>query len=151
MLSGTSAGFAYGAHGVWSWHRSGSEFRGQEFSGEPFEWDTALCLEGAWDAGFARYIFEEYKLFGIQPAQDLLVERNPEVRCAMTRDMKKWVVYSPCSQSIFLKTPLQECPDVLSIELPRRKIFYPRVISRNGVLQVDLPPFNSDFLLLNVR
>lgn len=151
LLSGASAGFTYGAHGVWSWHRNGSEFRGQEFSGEPFEWDTALYLEGAWDAGFARYIFEEYKLFGMQPAQDLLVEKSPEVRCAMVRDMKKWVVYSPCSQSILLKISSQECPDVLGIELPQRKVFYPRVISRNGVLQVDLPPFNSDFLLLGIR
>lgn len=37
LLSGASAGFAYGAHDIWPWHRNSSEFKGQEFSGEPFE------------------------------------------------------------------------------------------------------------------
>lgn len=107
-----------------------------------------MCFEGAWDAGFAGYLFEKHKLFGIPPAQDLLIKSDSEVRCAMTQDMKKWVVYSPCSQSVLLKISPQEYPDVLGVELPQRKIFYPRLISQDGILRVGLPPFNSDFLLL---
>lgn len=148
LLSGASAGVTYGAHGIWSWHRKGLEFKGHEFSGEPFEWDTALYFEGAWDVGFAKHLFEQYELFGVQPAQDLLVTQNPEVRCGITKDAKRWVVYSPSSQTILLKIPSQECSKVLGIELTHRKIFHPLAAFRDSVLQIDLPPFNSDFLLL---
>ena len=66
-----------------------------EFSGEPFEWRDALRLEGAWDAGFAKKIFEEYCLFELEPAQNLLVNSIEEIRVAKSKDEEKLAIYSP--------------------------------------------------------
>ncbi|HZG78762.1 MAG TPA: DUF4038 domain-containing protein, partial [Paenibacillus sp.] len=42
VLSGAKAGFAYGAHGIFSWHRRGAAFTSEAWSKIPFDWRTAL-------------------------------------------------------------------------------------------------------------
>lgn len=67
VLSGAKAGVAYGAHGIWSWHKKGKEFCSVPFSGVPYDWRTALRLKGAWDAVFAKWMMESFRLFTIEP------------------------------------------------------------------------------------
>jgi hypothetical protein len=52
----------------------------------PYPWQDALRLPGAWDAAFARWLWERYGLFDVQPAQQLLVREDDEVR--VSRDPK---------------------------------------------------------------
>ncbi|MBB3128444.1 hypothetical protein FHS19_003098 [Paenibacillus rhizosphaerae] len=47
LLAGAKAGFTYGAHGMWSWHREDERFlNGESLPG----WETAMRFEGAWEA-----------------------------------------------------------------------------------------------------
>ncbi|MBE0478916.1 DUF4038 domain-containing protein [Candidatus Aerophobetes bacterium] len=148
LLSGACAGVTYGAHGIWCWHRVGAEFRGVEFSGEPFEWDIALSFQGAWDVAFAKYIFEQYKLFGLQPVEDVLSGAPSEIRFAITPDRSRFAIYSPNTQSITLKMNLKEFSNVIGINLTTRHIIYPQIVLESGVSKIKKLPCNSDVLFL---
>ena len=94
LLSGARMGITYGAHGVWSCHRRGMNFLNAQRSFEPYAWDEALLLDGAWDVGFARYLFETYNLFAANPAA-IVRSDDPEIRAAATADLSTLAVYSP--------------------------------------------------------
>jgi hypothetical protein len=81
LLSGAKMGVAYGAHGVWSCHREGMGFVQPQWKFVPYDWQEALRLPGAWDAALARWLFERYELYDVEPA-DLLAREDPEVRVA---------------------------------------------------------------------
>jgi hypothetical protein len=59
VVGGASAGVAYGAHGLWGWHRNGDPFTSVHFSGTPLDWREALFLPGADDAVACRRIVEQ--------------------------------------------------------------------------------------------
>ena len=61
-------GIAYGAHGIWMFHRRGMHFLNSDRSFEPFNWHEALSFQGGWDVGFAKWIFETYNLFDLNPS-----------------------------------------------------------------------------------
>jgi hypothetical protein len=94
LLSGAGAGFAYGAHGVWCWHRAGARFTSVPFSGLPFDWRTALRLGGAWDATFAGSLAERHAIMSMEPSR-LVVNDTPEIRMAMSADRRRFAVYVP--------------------------------------------------------
>jgi hypothetical protein len=85
LLSGAKMGITYGGHGIWSCHFEGMGFVQPRYKFVPYDWQEALRLPGAWDAAFAKWLFERYDLFGVEPT-DLLVREDPEVRVA--RDPK---------------------------------------------------------------
>lgn len=147
LLSGAKGGVAYGAHGIWSWHRRGREFRGMEFSGEPFEWRDALRLEGAWDAGFAKKIFEEYHLFDLEPAQHLLLNSVEEIRVAKSQDGEKLAIYSPFADRVTLRFDLRGYK-VVGVDLSRRQWLMPEVTLDRDISTIEMVPQNSDFLFL---
>jgi len=148
LLSGAKAGVTYGAHGIWSWHEKGKEFRGVEFSGEPFEWRDALRLKGAWDVSFAKHIFEEVDLFNLEPAQDLLVNPVEEIRVAKSKDGQKLVIYSPFAGQISLRFNLREYSEVVGIDLSERRWVVPEISFQNNLSVIEMVPLNSDFLFL---
>jgi hypothetical protein len=145
LLSGAKAGVAYGAHGVWSWHRKGKKFWGQKFSGPPFEWDVALRFPGAHDVSFAKWIFEKYDLFGLEPTNSVLVDEIDEIRVAETKD--KVVVYCPYSWDISLR--LDDKPFKWEgIELESRRVFRPRIEASDCYLKVGMAEYNADALII---
>jgi hypothetical protein len=148
LLSGAKMGITYGAHGVWSCHQRGMDFLNKGRSFEPFAWDEALLLDGAWDVGFARYIFEAYDLFAAQPAA-IVVGEDREVRAAATPERTTVAVYSPYAFDLELALDLTGYRCVL-IDLARRRILTPNV--RCGVAsRVEMPPCNADTLFLAVK
>jgi len=68
LLSGAKAGITYGAHGIWNWHHRGLPFGSTNFSSLPFPWHEALRLPGAWDAGYAKWLFESFSLADLSPS-----------------------------------------------------------------------------------
>ncbi len=145
LLSGAKAGTAYGAHGVWSWHKRGKKFWGEKFSGPPFEWSVALRFPGAYDVSFAKWIFEKYDLFGVEPANNRLVDEIEEIRVAETKD--KVVIYCPHSWDISLR--LDSRPFKWEgIELESRRVFKPRIEASGGYLKVAMTEYNSDVLII---
>ncbi|MGQ9748111.1 MAG: apiosidase-like domain-containing protein [Candidatus Caldatribacteriaceae bacterium] len=152
LLGGASAGVSYGAHGIWSWHRRGSEFRGTEFSGEPFEWRIALTFPGAWAASFAKFVFEEFGLFGIQPANELLVGMPDEIRLAGTMNLEKFALYTPLARNIVLRINLEQYEKIIGIDLSKRRFFVPSFSREDvGIWILKMPPYNTDIFILGTK
>jgi hypothetical protein len=148
LLSGAKMGVTYGAHGVWMFHRRGLKFLNAHRSFEPFTWEEALLLDGAWDVGFARWLFESYNLVELNPAP-LVLNEDKEIRAAASADRSKVAVYSPYSFDIELDLDLTgyRC---IQIDLAHRRVMRPEVTpgptSRIGMLRA-----NADALFVAVR
>ncbi|MEA3334633.1 MAG: DUF4038 domain-containing protein [Chloroflexota bacterium] len=154
LLSGAKAGIAYGAQGIWQWHRKGNAYPPAMDDDrpllyrceEPFDWRTALRFDGAWECGFARWLFETYDLFDIEPRQEIL---NPtaNIRMSATGDHSKVVIYSPYATEIQLAVDLSRL-DWRMIVLGDKQIARPEVVARQQGSAIKMPPFNSDMLFI---
>jgi hypothetical protein len=151
LLSGAKAGVTYGAHGIWSWHRKGAEFKGVEFSGEPFEWRTALTFDGAWEASFARFVFERFLLFGMRPAKRLLVGAPQEICLTVAEDGRKFALYTPFAQTVTLQLDVRQYGRYLGIDLERKRFFEPLIRFEEGRAYIEMPPFYGDCLFIGEK
>ncbi|MEM1526601.1 MAG: DUF4038 domain-containing protein [Ignisphaera sp.] len=145
LLSGAKAGIAYGALGIWNWHRRNSIFYGEDFSGPSYDWRTALMFPGANDAAFAKHVFEYYDLFDIKPANDLLINETNEIRVAKGKE--KVVVYVPYSWRVKLNLESNSYTWI-GIDLDSRKMFNPEVLNERAITIVEIPEINNDYLLI---
>jgi hypothetical protein len=148
LLSGAKAGFTYGAHGIWGWHTIGT-FPGVDFSGLPYPWRTALRLQGAWDVGFIKWIFEMYNLFEIEPTNGILND-TPEIRMASTPDGKKVVIYIPFNTDVQVKINLNDY-DCLCVNLTERLVAKPEIQTSGDGSVIKMHDFNADVLVLGFR
>ena len=60
LLAGAKMGITYGGHGVWSSHQKGMDFVSMRRTKQKFmhyDWEYGLKLEGAWEVGFAKWVF----------------------------------------------------------------------------------------------
>ncbi|MBS7648086.1 MAG: DUF4038 domain-containing protein [Candidatus Bathyarchaeia archaeon] len=148
LLSGAKAGTAYGAHGIWSWHKKGKKFWGERFSGIPYEWRAALKFPGAFDASFAKWVFEKYDMFDIEPANEKLLNETPEIRISEGRD--KIAVYTPYNWDIKLRLNGISCKWE-GIELESRRVFKPEVKISSDYSVIEMTDFNSDILFIGFK
>ena len=148
LLSGAKAGVTYGGHGVWSFHRRGMNFLNADRSFEPFDWEQALLLDGAWDVSFAKWIFETYDLVDLDPSE-MLRNDDPEIRAATDATQSKIAVYSPYSFDLELNVDLSGY-DCVQIDLSNRRILTPDVVA-GAASRVYMPPVNGDSLFLAIK
>jgi len=149
LLSGAKAGTAYGAHGIWNWHVRGRKFLGEIYSGMSYDWRTALRFPGAFDAAYAKWLFEKYDLFDIEPANiKLLYNTGSEIRVSMSRD--KIIVYSPYSWDIKLRVD-GSLYRWEGIELESRRFFKPRIELVGDYTVIDMMEFNSDSIIIGIK
>lgn len=80
VVAGATAGTGYAAHGVWSWHRTGSTFTNPQFSGEPADWREALSFAGARDVAVCRRVMEAEHLVGAENVLHGMVTAVPVVQ-----------------------------------------------------------------------
>jgi hypothetical protein len=148
LLSGAKMGVTYGAHGVWSCHRRGMQFLNVQNSFEPFDWDQALLLEGAWDVSYARWLFETYGLFELEPL-DVMLNDDPEIRAAMDADETILAIYAPYPFDIQLNMNLDgwHCR---RIDLASRRVMTPKIMCGERSL-VYMDRFNGDSLLIGEK
>jgi hypothetical protein len=125
LLSGAKMGVTYGAHGIWMFHRRGMKFLNILHSFEPYEWDQALTLEGAWDVGFAKWLFESYNFFALDPA-NIVLNEDREIRAAANPERSKVAIYSPYSFDVDVDFDLTGCRCV-QIDLGSRRVLTPEV------------------------
>jgi len=104
LLAGAKVGITYGGHGVWSCHSAGMGFVQPQWKFVPYDWENALRLPGAWDVGLARWLWEHYALWDVQPAQALLVREDDEVRVAVSE--AALAVYLPHAYDVGLQVDL---------------------------------------------
>jgi hypothetical protein len=147
LLSGAKAGVCYGAHGVWSWHRRGLDFPGKPFSSTPYTGAFAARLPGAWDAGYARWAFETFDLFGIEPVE-AAHDGSEEIRVSATPDRKKIAVYMPHAAEVTFNLEM-EAGSAFLVNLSDRSIVKPVLKAvTGGRTALSLPEVNSDCLLV---
>jgi hypothetical protein len=148
LLSGAKMGVTYGAHGVWSFHKHGMNFLNAQRAFEPYDWDEALRLDGAWDVSFAKYIFERYGLCRTNPV-DIIRNEDKEIRAAASADLTTVAVYAPYAFDIVLDLDLSGY-DCVQIDLAARRILTPNV--QNGAQSfIEMPAVNGDSLFLAIK
>ena len=148
LLNGAKMGFTYGGHGIWFCHFPGMGFVSPTWKFAPYPWEEALRLPGAWDAAFCRWLFEEYGLFDLNPA-DLLAREDPEVAVAASADRAKLALYMPSAYDVGVKLDLGAYRCTLW-DLERRRPMIP-VVEPGEVSTVRMSLFNGDALLIAVR
>jgi hypothetical protein len=149
LLSGAKAGVTYGAHGIWSWHKKGSYYSGIEFIGTPYDWRTALRFKGAWDTAYAKWIFETYKLFDLEPVNCVL-NKTEEIRMSISKDRNKMVIYAPFNVDIELDVDISEYNFIL-FDLENRWVAKPEICSKDGKSTITMHSFNSDVLIIGTK
>ncbi|MBS7638937.1 DUF4038 domain-containing protein [Candidatus Bathyarchaeota archaeon] len=145
LLSGAKAGVAYGAHGIWSWQRLDQEYKYSKVYGMPYPWNIASHFPGAFDAAFAKWIFEKYDLFDVEPANSKLLNETSEIRVAEGAD--KIAVYSPFNTEIKLEI---DCSHYKweGIDLEGRRIFKPKIRDEGKYTVIKMAVFNRDYLVV---
>jgi hypothetical protein len=149
LLSGAKAGVTYGAQGLWSWQQSGDKFGAEGAFGPAYTWRTALRLEGAWDASFAKWIFKNYHLFDLEP-RDLIINDTEEIRAASSSDLETIVIYIPYSTHVRVNRNLEGYSWTL-INLADRHFGKPIIITEGDTSIIEMHEFNSDHLVIGVR
>ena len=149
LLSGANAGITYGAHGIWSFHRKGDHFPNEGFANTPLDWRTALRLPGGWDTAYAKWIFEHYELYDVEPVcfSDNAAE---QIRMAITKDKTKAAIYVPANIQVNLGKDLSDYQRWEAINLSNRYVFVPEVKFAAGKTVIDIHPFNTDVLIIGL-
>jgi hypothetical protein len=148
LLSGAKMGITYGAHGVWSCHHPGMGFVQPEWKFVPYPWEEGLRLPGAWDAAYARWLFEHFSLYDVNPAE-LLVRADPEVAVSASSDRTKIALYMPHAYDAELTVDLggYRCE---VFDLGARRPMVPVVEpGTSSVLRLSM--FNGDALFLALK
>ncbi|WP_019636618.1 DUF4038 domain-containing protein [Paenibacillus fonticola] len=150
LLSGAGAGVTYGAHGIWSWHKKGQRFgvTGEGFD-SPYDWQTALKFEGAWDYGFAKWLFEMYELTDLRP-WNIVLKNTEEIRAAATADFTRVAVYIPSNTVLQLDADLSDYQLTL-IDLEQRRFSTPQMTVRDKISIMDMHDFEADVLLIGMK
>ena len=148
LLSGGCAGIAYGAHGIYSWHRVGQRFGaglGEGFDA-PNSWNDAVKYPGAWDYGYMKYIFRIYGIQSLIPA-DIIANPSRDIRCAMTPDQEKYLIYVPNNTCVRLTMNPKDF-EIVTIDLMTRQVAYPEVGEKKGLHFIGMHRFEQDALVI---
>jgi hypothetical protein len=160
ILSGAGAGVAYGAHGIWSWHEPGREFTPADPGVQtPFNcsmpppWREALLFDGAWDAGFARFLFERFDMFSLSPAQDLVADGSDrQIRVAANADRSRLASYVPCELEADIEIELPAAGyRWIRVDLERRRFEEAAVTGTKSRTALPRPAFTGDSLLIGEK
>jgi hypothetical protein len=149
LLSGANVGITYGAHGIWNWYKQGKGYAAGEVFDKPYDWRKALRLRGSWDVAYAKWIFETYDLFDVNPMEKILNETK-EIRIAGTADYSKVAIYVPYNTIIKVDMDLTVY-DLNIIDLEDKHVGKPSLEVENGVSVIDIHDFNSDVLIVGVK
>jgi hypothetical protein len=131
LLSASTAGVSYGAHGVWSWETEPQEPLNHEGTGVAKPWDEAMQLPGSEDLKHLANLFVSVDGWTLRPAQDLLAQQpgvdDPTkfVAAARSEEGDLAVAYLPEGGEVMIDT------EGLASDL-RAEWFNPRDGTRQG-------------------
>jgi len=147
LLSGAGAGVAYGAHGLWNWHKINKPVNvllGEGFD-TPTPWVEALCFMGAWDYGYIKHIFESNHIQEITPSNELLEKNTEEIRIGKT-NQGKYLIFVPSKTNLLLNTNLSGYK-VKALDLDNKNIAYLDFEIVNEQTIIMLHGFERDVLI----
>jgi hypothetical protein len=146
LLSGAKAGVTYGAHGIWMFQHRGMAFNNAKFSSMPFLWREALLFEGAWDVSYAKWLFETYCLYKLEPNQKL-IEGPEQLRAAASADLSTIALYIPYARDVIIHHDLSGYRTSLHL-LDKRRVASPFFTVKNGATVLHMMGFNTDALFI---
>jgi hypothetical protein len=112
---------------------------------EAYDWEFAYQLEGAWDVGYAKWIFESFALADVEPV-DLVKDEVGETVVAADAERTRIVAYAPYTWSMAFDVDLSGYI-VSTINMDDRRVWHPPV--RCGATSVvELPQHNHDMLVV---
>lgn len=114
----------------------------------PYDWEVGVRLDGAWDVAYAKWVWEQYNLFDIEPL-DGVVGEDEAVRLSVNADVSKVVLYTPCAYDIDVAIDLSGY-DCTLIDLANRRHTVP-VIEVGEVSKIGMNTFNGDALFIAVK
>ncbi len=147
LLSGSKAGFSYGAHGVWQFFRREEEFTSAWHSGVPFAWRVAMKLQGAYEVGFVKHLYEKYSMFNLRVSTNLK-SASDTVQMSESDDMI--VVYMDYNDEIEILRDLSGYT-VEMIALESKKAITPIYKVIDGVTKFELTDYNEDILIIATK
>jgi hypothetical protein len=150
VLSGACAGFTYGAHGIWSWHRHGAVFNNEEWSKTPFDWHTTLHFPGAWDVAFGKWVLERYAAWELVPHKELLNTNTEEIRMAIMPDQRTIFIYLPYNVKVQVKQNLSAY-SFEGIDLSTRNVLRLNTSISDEQSTIEMSEVNSDILIIGTR
>jgi hypothetical protein len=146
LLSGASAGLAYGANGIWNWHHETAQAPLSGIYRTPASWHEALRFPGADDVALAVQLFTA---LGMHASVPLSVQTNEEalmhVAAAATGDAL--LAYLGTAAEIEVEVP-QRVRVWRLLDLARRVFVKPRVSVAGGKAAVGIVAVNGDALLI---
>ena len=110
----------------------------------PYDWRAALQFPGAWDVGYAKWLFEQYDMFSLKPS-DALEARSSLVRMAESDDMA--VIYTPYHDEFAVLRDLSGYR-VEMIALESRRVMTPLYAVKDGKTHFMLSDCNEDMLII---
>jgi hypothetical protein len=152
VTAGASEGVAYGAHGLWGWHREGAQFTSTQFSGTPLDWREAVFLPGSSDAALCRRLLERAGLRSLEVRPDVLKVvgegwGHKEVVASTTSDGAKGLVYLPYGGPVTLQVSGQLEVSSL-VPLPDGETVPTRArVEEKGVYVIDPPGSVSECVI----
>lgn len=148
VLHGATAGFTYGAGGVWLWRQNQNVCSEKNEYGLVNNWRDDLRLQGAYDMGFAKLLADIVGFYDLQPMPELVLN-NPcgEIGCAVGNDWNKIVIYLPFSWPLQLDINLSDY-DVWAIDLETRWALKPSFTVTDGKTEFGQDRYNHDCVIL---
>ena len=134
---------------MWSFHTREKRFL-NEHKYVPMDWWEALRLPGAWDYGYARWLFETFGLADLAPNQSLVANTDPAIRAAATSDAGAVAVYMPHAVGLRVNADLSRHRITL-LDLERRRPYTSEATVSGGCTRFQLPNANGDLLMIAVR
>lgn len=147
VMSGATAGFTYGAAGIWLWKDGDSPCSFKGHVGQINDWKVDIKLKGAEEVAFGKKIIEEYGLYNTEPYDVILDNPGKEFVCCASDEKDIIAVYQTYSYPVRIGHDLREY-EVIGYDLENKKIYIPRVSFDEGYSLVEQAPYNYDVLLL---
>ncbi len=144
LLSGSKAGVSYGAHGTWQFYKRGEYFTSTAHSGLPFDWKVAMKLQGAYEMGLVKRLYEKYSMFYLNPSKAFNAASDT-IQMAESDDTI--VMYMDYNDEVEISHDLSGYT-IEMIALESKKAITPIYEINNGVTKIHLSDFNEDILII---
>jgi len=147
VLSGATAGFVYGAGGVWLWKEHGRRCSITDHTGLVNDWRMDLHLPGAWDVSYGKWLAEQVGMLDFNPADIVVNDPCEEAVAAAADDFSCIAVYTSFAFPLEIALDLsQYCVEVMDLE--KRRVLSCVMTYEEGKTLVSGPSYNHDFLYI---